>query len=782
MHNTGSIRPGVVLVLAAVLVFAQNPAPNPPAQNPPPQRPPDFLAPPSGRAQEPQVVPPAPPKLVQQEPKPDAAPPPPTQTKPVATPLPPGTMPAGYMLQNASLVEVIDILARALKINYILDPRVKGSVTIHTYGEMKSIDVRTLLETILRMNGAAMVQVGDIYRIVPLSDVERLPIAPQVNAKNLPDEERMVLDLIFLKYATVAELAKLLEPFLGESAKMRSYDPANLLIILDNSRNMKRTLELISLFDSETLAGQRVRLFDVTHGRPSDVAKELETVFKAFSLSEKTGSIKFMPLDRINTIIAVAPNPGVFAEVEKWLKKLDVAVQVTAGSIDNYLYRLKYGRAEIVGMAIMQLYGVGGGMGYGMGGFGMGGGGYGMGGGYSMGGAYGMGGGYGSMPGGGYGAGGNGMSGGGYGTYGGGMNPGAYGGAGMLPYGGMASPTNAIPLGGAPQAGIMGTPIAGSAPGTDLTGSYLGMGSGNGGQMHPRIIPNPFDNTLLIQGTPQEWEQISKLIEQIDIPPRQVLIEAKVYEVELSGVWSLGVEAYLQSRGPASDRAWSGNSNLQFSPGLSLTAGLLVGHARELLAALNTKEATTNSRVISAPTIIATDSIAASINVGQSVPTLSSQAVSGFQVGGTSQFANTISNQDTGVGLKILARVNSSGVVTMVINQDVSAPGPPPAGVNINSPTFTKRNVSTQVTVQDGDTVAIGGIIEESKASSSSGIPWLHRIPVLGAVFGNKSTTTARTELIVFLTPHVIYDTNQIAEATEEVKARLKRIQRLVKE
>lgn len=700
-------------------------------------------------------------------------------------------MPAGYMLQNASLVEVIDILARALKINYILDPRVKGSVTIHTYGEIKPLDVRTLLETILRMNGAAIVQVGDIYRIVPLNDVERLPIAPQVNAKNLPDDERMVLDLVFLKYATVAELAKLLEPFLGESAKMRSYEPANLLILLDNGRNMKRTLDLISLFDSETLAGQRVRLFEVTHGRPSDVAKELETVFKAFSLSEKNSSIKFMPLDRINTIIAVAPNPGVFTEVEKWLKKLDVSVKVTVGSIDNYLYRLKYGRAEIVGMAIMQLYGIGGGMGggYGMGGFGMGGmgmGGYGMGG---MGGGYGMGyGGMGSMPGGGYGGGGYGggygMGGGGGGMYsggyGGGMSPGGYGGPGMQPYGGMASPSNAIPMGATPQTAITGGP---TTPGTDLTGSYLGMGSAYGGyQMHPRIIPNPFDNTLLIQGTPQEWEQISKLIEQIDIPPRQVLIEAKVYEVELTGVWSLGVEAYVQGRGPASDRAWSGNSNLQFSPGLSLTAGLLVGHARELLAALNTQEATTNSRVISAPTIIATDSIAASINVGQSVPTLSSQAVSGFQVGGTSQFANTISNQDTGVGLKILARVNSSGVVTMVINQDVSAPGPPPAGININSPTFTKRNVSTQVTVQDGDTVAIGGIIEESKASSSNGIPWLHRIPVLGAVFGNKSTTTARTELIVFLTPHVIYDTNQIAEATEEVKSRLKRIQKLSKD
>jgi general secretion pathway protein D len=134
------------------------------------------------------------------------------------------------------------------------------------------------------------------------------------------------------------------------------------------------------------------------------------------------------------------------------------------------------------------------------------------------------------------------------------------------------------------------------------------------------------------------------------------------------------------------------------------------------------------------------------------------------------------------VGLNILARVNSSGVVTLVINQDVSAPIPPPAGVTVNSTSFSHRNVSTQVTVQDGDTVSIGGIIQESDTNSSAGIPLLHRIPFLGAVFGSKSVTKARTELIVFLTPRVIYDTNQIAEASEEMKLKLKGLQRLIKE
>ena len=753
MASFGSIRAAGIGALAAALLWAQNP----PAPAPRPGGPPAGQAPAQTTPAQPAQTAPAQPAA------PAAA-----QPRPAPAPTT-----GALNLNGASLLEVVDILARDLKINYILDPRVNGKVTINTYGEIKAADIRQMLETILRINGAAMVQVGDVYRIVPLTSISQLPIEPRMNGKDLPEDERIVLNLVFLKYATAPELAKLLEPFLGESGKMMTYEPANLLLILDNSRNMRRTMELISMFDSDTLAGQRVRLFDVTNGKPSDISKELETVFKAFALSDKTASIKFMPIDRINTIIAVAPNPGIFSKVEEWLKKLDVPVKVTAGSIDNYVLRIKYQRAQIVAMAIMQLYGAP--MGYG-GMYGAGYGGFGgtmspfgtMGGGYGAGmGGYGMGG-YGM---GGYGMGGYGMGGGAYGER---YGPGAGGGGGAVPNQGLTP-------------GLASTPLPGAGGREDLSGNYLGSGMGMGGYnfpAHPRIIPNPLDNTLLIQATPQEWEQIKNLVEQIDIPPRQVLIDAKVYEVDLTGALQAGVEAYIQKRGPSSDRAWTGSSNLNFAPGLSLSAGLLVGEARELLSFLQASEQTTHAKVISAPSVIATDSIPASINVGESVPTLSSQAASGVQVGGTTAFANTISNVSTGVNLNITARINPSGVVTMMIDQDVSAPTPPPTGVNVvaNSPSFSQRNVKTQVTVQDGDTISIGGIIQESEATTSSGIPFLHRIPILGTVFGNKSTNTSRTELIVFLTPHVIYDTNQVAEATEELKMRLKKVDKLIKD
>ncbi len=208
----------------------------------------------------------------------------------------------------------------------------------------------------MRVNGAAMVQVGEIYRIVPLTEVSRLPLRPQVGSQPIPDDERVSLNLVFLKYATVSELSTLLVKFLGEGATMISYDPANLLLILDNNRNMRRTMELISLFDSDALAGQRVRLFEVKNGSPTDLSRELDTIFRSISLGEKVSAVKFMPLERINTIIAVAPNPGVFETVASWLQKLDVPVKAPVGSVDNYVYRVKYGQSDILASAIMQLY------------------------------------------------------------------------------------------------------------------------------------------------------------------------------------------------------------------------------------------------------------------------------------------------------------------------------------------------------------------------------------------------------------------------------------------
>ncbi len=696
-------------------------------------------------------------------------------------------------MNNVSLVEVIDLLAHQLKINYILDPRIKGGVILNTYGETKNIDPMSLLEAVLRINGAGIVKEGELYRIVPMADMSHhpLPVERATDPASIPDDDQTMLNLIFLKYVTSGELMKVLQPFIGENASIFEYAPANLLLILDSRRSMRRLMELVSLFDSDQLANQRVHLFEVKNGRPSDLAKELDGIAKSLSLSEKSSPIKFLPIDRINTILAVAPNPGAFAEVEKWLEKLDVPVKKRAGAVTNYVYRVRYGEATSIGCSINALYmqfsAQGAGYGAGsmaacmmMNGFGGMGGGGAFGGGLNGGGMYGAGGIFGGgMYGGGmYGGGmyGGGMAGGG-GMYGGGMygggglsGGGTYGGSPLFANNGQTA--NGAMLPGAAAAGQPST----TSPTSDLTGTYLGNAPVPGAPAAhiPRVVANPFNNTLLIQATPQEYENILGLLKDLDLPPRQVLIEAKIYSVDLTHAFSSDVSAKLQNLSGTTARSLLAG----FAQGTTdITGSALVGKSRELLAAVELKESENKAKLLQAPSVIATDSIPATITVGGSVPTLAATAASGV----TGSITSAVANVSTGVGLNITARVTPSGIVTMVINQNVNDPTTNTTS-KIDSPAFSTKSVSTQITVQDGDTIAIGGIINETSTLQSSGIPGLHRIPILGAVFGSRSYSKDRTELIIFITPHVIYDSNQMSDATDELKSRIRYLKKDVKE
>ena len=291
----------------------------------------------------------------------------------------------------------------------------------------------------------------------------------------------------------------------------------------------------------------------------------------------------------------MAPDPGIFAEVGKWIEKLDVPVKVTAGAVNNYVYRLKYGNAMTISMAIMALYsgnpmammglatmmsyggGMGGGMGYGGMGGGMGYGGMGYGG---------MGGGpmgYGGM---GYGGMSNGMGYGGMGYGGGGYG---YGNSNSGSGGGYYQQTmSTVPLTGAAAVATSVNPQVNAG----LTGTFLG--APQGGQQnssYPHVIPNPFDNTLLVQGTPQDWEQIKNLLHQLDVPPRQVLIDAKIYEVELKGAFSAGVSAYLDKKRYRADLAHpAGGHQCRWADSLRGCAGNAQPRASRCIEHLRTQQ------------------------------------------------------------------------------------------------------------------------------------------------------------------------------------------------
>jgi general secretion pathway protein D len=561
---------------------------------------------------------------------------------------------------------------------------------------------------------------------------------------------------------------------------------------------MRRLMDLIDMFDSDTFANARVRLFEVKNSRPSDIVKDLDNVLKSISLDSKSGTVRFLPIDRINTLIAVAPNSGVFETVEEWLRKLDIPVKITAGAVENYVYLVRYGRSDCLAQALGQLFGAsgtfGGGTGSPMSGsyagaYGGGGNSSGYnGGGYNPGG-YGSGSGYGGAYGGGYGG-----AGGGTGTYGGTGygNPGGYGQANSFASGfggaGACGPYSSGVGGGnsygSPSYGGYSaqTPIGNSIGATGQTLGAAGTNSqagiaappvtGPDVPRPPRIVPMPLDNKLLIQADAQQYQNIMKVLKELDVAPRQILLEAKIYEVDLTDQFSSGINYTL---GPRSST--QGQVSLLSGAG-TLSVGALVANGRELLATLTLNENYNKVHMLSEPSLIATDSIPASINVGTQVP-VSTGSTTIPSAGGVA-VSNSVSAENTGVTLQVNARVNPSGIVTLIINQEISSVAAGSSSTT-GTPSFNQQVVQTQITVQDGDTIAIGGTISDSVTDTLNGIPFLIRLPWLGALFGTKSKAHSRTELIMFMTPHVIYDENSLIEASDELKGRVKMMRRMIR-
>ncbi len=745
----------------------------------------------------------------QQQPPPGQAPaqPPPAQGQtpqaqgqaPAAQPQAPAAQPAPVIstinLQGASLREFIDMAARQLRINVMIDDKVNGSVSISTYGPQVNLDVRNLLELVLRLNGAGMLQEGDIYRIVPTKELVRQPFTQIGDSKDIPEDDRTMLNLIFLKYVTVDEISKVLEQFTDERTVIKAYAPANLLFLMDSRRNIRRLMELIEMFDSDTFAGERIRIYDIKNTLPSELLKDLERVLSSISLDKNTSTVRFLAVDRIGKLIAVAPNPGVFERVEQWIRTLDIPITSSSGLIDTYVYHVNYGRADCLAMSLNQLY-----MSlnpYSYGGYG-----------YGSPGLFGgvQNGPYAGNTGFGPNFGTNVVGGGGGGVYAGGVNGGGVGsgqygsGAGFNNTFGGNAPCGAGPMGGM-QGGGYGNGAYGGGYGQPAFGGYAAQvplnsqGAGqNGAQAPPqprmtapdgspmenttppRIVANPLDNSLLIQANAQQYQSILKLLRDLDRPPRQIMLEAKIYQVVMGGSFSGGVQqAMLQSR-TGTDRRLTASLA---GAATQLQAGMLVGQARELLAFLQLSENNSYAKVISEPRLIATDSIPALISVGAQVPVLTGSVST---LGGSSAFTTQgIGSRNTGVTLTVNARVNPSGVVVLIVNQEVSKQSGSGTSA-IPTPSFDQQIVQTQITCQDGDTIAIGGVMSEDSSNTSQGIPGLARIPGIGMMFGSQSRTKTRTELILFMTPHVIYDRTDLLEASEQVKNSMRRVRKLIVE
>ena len=317
----------------------------------------------------------------------------------------------------------------------------------------------------------------------------------------------------------------------------------------------------------------------------------------------------------------------------------------------------------------------------------------------------------------------------------------------------------------------------------------LGSGGPSAGMEEVRIVADPDNNSLLIWATSQNYERILNTLERMDVPPRQVLIEATIAEVTLSGNLQYGVQWFFNNR---VGNGYTGNGSLGLPNDLTLTDALssidsgqfnyaITDSAGVVKALLNALASDSKVKVLSSPQIMVLDNQQASIRVGTQTPVPAPQTI----YGGTTITTGGADYKDTGVLLEVLPRVNAGGMVNMEIKQEVVEPGQlvdvsQTGSVANKQRAFLQRNVSSKVVVKSGQTLVLGGLIRENRTDGQSGFPILYKIPVLGALFGNTDQQVDRTELIVLLTPRVVQGSEEASQVTEEIKRKMQEVAPLV--
>jgi general secretion pathway protein D len=289
-----------------------------------------------------------------------------------------------------------------------------------------------------------------------------------------------------------------------------------------------------------------------------------------------------------------------------------------------------------------------------------------------------------------------------------------------------------------------------------------------------RIVADPVNNALIITARAQDYKEIEAVIKELDALPLQVLIDATIVEVTLTGRLRYGLQWYFaHSADPSGAGVLGDMSNLTAPLASAFGGGFtysLVTNAQKIRLELDLLAKDNKVNVISSPSVMSLNNQEAQIMVGTTVPVATSQTYGTLTAGAavTSGFQYV----DTGTILHVRPRVNAGGLVTMEVRQEVSAAQPVAIG-NTNTNQISKRTISSAVAVNSGGTLVLGGLITDNRTTDVTGIPILSQIPYLGALFGTTDKNLTRTELVVLLTPRVVQQKRELDGITQEFKRKL---------
>ena len=660
-------------------------APQPDAEQPPVAPVPVAPVAPNGSDVTPMTSP-----LGSQNAAPTPAPPPsvPARPAPASTPATAGkTLKPGEMMfnfQEADIQAVVKTVSQITGKNFLLDPRVKGRLTIiSTQPVSKNAIYQIFLASLKAQGYTATESSSGFIKLVPLGDAKQS--AKVTTGDNFRAGEQTVTHVVTVQHGSAAQVVPLLRPLMAPTSQISVYPPANTLIITDYADNIRNLLRIIDILDQR--GGSELAIVPLKNASALDIAEIIVRLYPNVTQTAgpvaptaagvgEADRVTIMPDLRTNSLLLRAENLGTINDLRVLIEKLDVPAKVGGNTRVVYLRNADATKlAEVL--------------------------------------------------------------------------------RGLLAGESRAQPAAAVP----------GRPVA---------------AAGKSGAEASQIQADEATNSLVISAPDAVFNNLRAVIEKLDVRRAQVYVEALIAEVttdkasQFGFQWAAGGKAGSGTVGgmanfpnsgasiagtvanPASLAGAGGLSLAYLGKKITLSDGTEVRSLGALARALEEKSI---GNILSTPNLLTLDNAEAKIVVGQNVPFVTGSFSQATSTTGTVNPFQTIERKDVGLTLKIKPQISEGGTVKLQISQEQSSVAQA-TGVQASDLITNKRSLDTTVVIDDGNTIVLGGLIEDTVTENTQAVPFLGRIPLLGWLFKYRTDKKTKTNLMVFLRPVIVRTAN----------------------
>ncbi|MBU3619637.1 type II secretion system secretin GspD [Polynucleobacter sp. JS-Fieb-80-E5] len=621
---------------------------------------------------------------------------------------------------NADIESVASVLAKATGQTILVDPKVKGTINLISNRPLTKAKAIDAFSTALRTSGFALVDVNGVYRVVPEADAKLISNSV-TTGKSKQEGDQIITRVFKLNFESANNLLPVLRPLVSPNNTINAYPGNNTIVITDYASNIQRIGQLIESIDAPTSSD--VQSIKLNYAIASDMATILSKVLDTASTGGADPSLKTMILaePRSNSILVRGASAERIRQIRVLVARLDVP---TANNGNIWVVPLKNAEATKLAVTLRAIVAADASLSAQVGG----------------------------TPG----------------------QPGA-----VNPAANLNQSAN--------QQANTAPGATGSAAATSALTSTSNPTTGG------IIQAEPATNSIIITASEPLYRNLRHVIEQLDRRRTQVYIESLIAEVSSTNAEELGIQwqglvgsgnqnvgfggtNFTNAAGQTGSNIIGLGSNVNNILNPSGATGIVVPPAPGLnlglltkfngtygMSALITALATTQgTNILSTPNLITLDNEEARIVVGQNVPIITGSYA---QTGSTSTVTpfQTYTRQDVGLTLRVRPQVSDNGIVKMQIYQEVSSIYNQnfASGIILN-----KRNIESNVLVDDGQIIVLGGLIEDKYNDGSNGVPFLKDIPIIGALFRSDSKTRTKTNLLVFMRPYILRDKDQAADIT----------------